>query len=96
MINMTQVCSDLVNKTSEEAFKRVGEIYFAPFLIFWLVTLLLIVTIGIKTLSKDWDKFFLIFIIPFLITGALCILFTFILPILPKLLGGIFQGMLGS
>jgi len=52
MINMTQVCSDLVNKTSEEAFKRVGEIYFAPFLIFWLVTLLLIVTIGIKTLSK--------------------------------------------
>ena len=93
---MTQVCSELVNKTSEEAFKRVGEIYFAPFLFFWLVTLILVVVIGVKTLSQDWDKFFLIFIIPFLIMGALSILFTFIIPVLPQILGEIFKGMLGG
>ncbi len=92
---MTQVCSELVNKTSEEAFKRVGEIYFAPFLFFWLVTLILVVVIGVKTLSQDWDKFFLIFIIPFLIMGALSILFTFIIPVLPQILEEIFKGMLG-
>lgn len=92
--NATIICEQITNKTIEGGLKVVGEAYLPSFLIFWVGTLLLILIIGLATIKKDFAKFFAIFIIPLLL-GLLILIFTFVIPLIPKFTGNWMSGLLG-
>jgi hypothetical protein len=91
MINATAIGQELITLSSEEALKRMGEIFLPSILIAWFILLALTVLIAIKVLKKGWSKFFAIFILPQLIF-LIFLVFTFIFPILPKYTGDWFTG----
>ena len=86
MINNTLIAEELLKSTAEEGLKIMGEIFLPSMLIGILVTLVLMLLLGLITLRKGWGKFFIIFIIPLLIF-VLIIIFTFIIPVIPKYTG---------
>ena len=93
MINNTLIAEELLKSTAEEGLKIMGEIFLPSMLIGILVTLVLMLLLGLITLRRGWGKFFIIFIIPLLIF-ILIIIFTFIIPVLPRISGEWMQGIL--
>jgi len=97
MLNVNQTVQNIVssNLTDIQTLKRIGEIFLPSFLIFWLSSIVFIIIIGFLVLKRDQEKIFIIAIIPLLIIGVLILLFTFIVPFLPNMLGDVMKDMLG-
>lgn len=95
MLNSTLICEQILEKSTEQSLKIIGEVFLPSFLLFWLGSLTLILIIGLAIIKKDLDKFFIVFIIPFLL-GLVILIFTFVIPIIPKFTAGWFSGILGG
>lgn len=86
MLNTTQLGIELINKSSDEAFKILGNVYLPSFLIVFISLFLLIFVFGLIFVRKNFSNFIAIFIFPLIFTLIL-FLFIFIIPIIPKLTG---------
>jgi len=93
-LNSTIVKITAENITTEQSLKVLSEIFLPSFLMLWLGSILVTFILGLVSLKRDHDKILLIAIIPELILGVIILLFTFVVPVFPKLLGDLFSGML--
>jgi len=94
MLNMTTIAEELITKSEEGALLHISEIFIPSILIAWITLILLTLFIAAIVKIKAWAKFFAVFIVPQLILMVILI-FTFIVPVIPKWTGHLLHNMLG-
>lgn len=92
MINQTLIIEELSKLTIEKDILNYisYNIYILPIAAYWLFQFILTMIIGYIFVKEDKSKFFAIFIFTQLI-GAILLFFTFIYPVLPPLINGLFS-----
>ena len=96
-INQTNATIDIIKavdtavamSTEIDFIRTISNKIFLPSVVaYWLMQFIIILLIGLLTVSNDKDTYFIIFIVTQLI-GALMLFFIFILPIIPQLINNL-------
>jgi len=95
VLNMTAFANELLNKTTEEGIKVIGEVFLPSILIAWSILIILTLIIAACVLKKGWGNFFIIFILPQIVFFVL-ILFIFVIPVLPNWTSELMKGWLSG